>query len=389
MAVRDPLGLPWTTTLGAGHTADDPWSLPESAQVRQRAHLPGLTSSGEGQRAALGTRAARVAPGEHALGPRSAPQGPAEARDRGRELVCHGRRAPAARRWPPVAGETDDTEAPAAVGGASPLAPRGQAHAQTAPPWSARRLRVRALQGAARPAPRVRARVARAVTDLKAREARQPGTPVRPAEAAAPPAAAAILVPSRVAGRGHVTVRPETHAPGPQRAPHAGTRPGRARRSQGGRRRAARGLARGGDPAPRRRVVPAASGGGFAPRLADCARRRAVHRTRVIASATVPARRAARHRRGRPVEPRAARGGVEAVQRAARLAAGRGPTHRPLSWAARAADGEADDGEAAAGMAWQNAVAHHPAGQNVCSPDAVACNAQAPPGTAGDAAGHL
>jgi transposase len=43
MAVRDPLGLPWTPTVVAGHTADDPLSRPESAKVRPIAGPSGLT----------------------------------------------------------------------------------------------------------------------------------------------------------------------------------------------------------------------------------------------------------------------------------------------------------------------------------------------------------
>ncbi len=43
MAVRDPLGWPWTTTVVAGPTADAPRSLPESATVRQIARTTGLT----------------------------------------------------------------------------------------------------------------------------------------------------------------------------------------------------------------------------------------------------------------------------------------------------------------------------------------------------------
>ena len=35
MSVLDPLGLPLTTTVVAGHTADDPLYLPEIAKVRQ------------------------------------------------------------------------------------------------------------------------------------------------------------------------------------------------------------------------------------------------------------------------------------------------------------------------------------------------------------------
>ena len=55
MAVLEPLGLPLTTPVVAGNTADAPRSLPESAQGCPRAGPPGLPSGGDGQRAAIGT----------------------------------------------------------------------------------------------------------------------------------------------------------------------------------------------------------------------------------------------------------------------------------------------------------------------------------------------
>src|SRR5437879_2765354 len=61
MSVLDPLGLPLTTTVVAGHTADDPLYLPESATVRQTAQRTGLPSVGDCKMAAIGTRAAIVA----------------------------------------------------------------------------------------------------------------------------------------------------------------------------------------------------------------------------------------------------------------------------------------------------------------------------------------
>ena len=46
MAVLDPLGLPLTTTVVAGNTADDPLYLPEIAKVRKIIALTGLTYVG-------------------------------------------------------------------------------------------------------------------------------------------------------------------------------------------------------------------------------------------------------------------------------------------------------------------------------------------------------
>ena len=61
MAVLDPLGLPLTTTVVAGQTADDPLYLPEIAKVRAIAQTTGLTYVGDCKMAALGTRAEIVA----------------------------------------------------------------------------------------------------------------------------------------------------------------------------------------------------------------------------------------------------------------------------------------------------------------------------------------
>src|SRR5712691_1785034 len=57
MAVLDPLGLPLTTTVVAGQTADDPLYLPEIANVRAIARTTGLTYVGDCKMAAIATRA--------------------------------------------------------------------------------------------------------------------------------------------------------------------------------------------------------------------------------------------------------------------------------------------------------------------------------------------
>src|SRR5467141_1392513 len=77
MAVLDPLGLPLTTTIVAGNTADDPLYLPEIAKVRKIAQITGLTYIGDCKMAAIGTRADLVAQGDHYLCPLSAKQVPA------------------------------------------------------------------------------------------------------------------------------------------------------------------------------------------------------------------------------------------------------------------------------------------------------------------------
>jgi transposase len=82
MSVLDPLGWPLTTTVVAGQTADDPLYLPEIAQVRQIARTTGLTYVGDCKMAAMGTRAAIVAPQDYSLCPLSAKQMPEAELDR-------------------------------------------------------------------------------------------------------------------------------------------------------------------------------------------------------------------------------------------------------------------------------------------------------------------
>ena len=83
MAVLDPLGLPLTTTVVAGHTADDPLYLPEIAKVRQTAQRTGLTYVGDCKMAAIGTRAEIVAHQDFYLCPLSAKRDPLAERRRG------------------------------------------------------------------------------------------------------------------------------------------------------------------------------------------------------------------------------------------------------------------------------------------------------------------
>src|SRR4029453_4586496 len=88
MAVLDPLGLPLTTTVVAGHTADAPLYLPEIAKVRQTAQRTGLTYVGDCKMAAIGTRAEIVAHQDYSLCPPSAKYSPQELRSEFLWLWC-------------------------------------------------------------------------------------------------------------------------------------------------------------------------------------------------------------------------------------------------------------------------------------------------------------
>ena len=211
MAVLDPLGLPLTTTVVAGNTADDPLYLPEIAKVRKVAQITGLTYIGDCKMAAIGTRAELVAQGDHYLCPLSATQLPAEELDRWLEPVFNGRLVPAEIRLSHADGETDETDDPVAVGFAYTLEQSGQDQAKQEQHWPERRLVVRSLRLAASQEQSLRARVERAVTEIKALDERKQGKKVLPDEAAAQQAAEAILGTYRVKGLVHVTVRAKTH----------------------------------------------------------------------------------------------------------------------------------------------------------------------------------
>src|SRR6266446_7816344 len=211
MSVLDPLGLPLTTPVVAGHTADDPLYLPESAKVRQTAQRTGLTSVGDCKMAALGTRAEIVAHQDYYLCPLSATQMPEAALDRVLAPVFCDALKPSAIRVPNADGAIAETDDPVAIGLAYTVelsAPDQSGQART---WHERRLVVRSLACAASQEKSLRQRVARAVTELNALEERKQGKQRLPDETAASQAAAAILAKHRVEGLGTVTVTTEVH----------------------------------------------------------------------------------------------------------------------------------------------------------------------------------
>lgn len=229
MSVLDPLGLPLTTTVVAGQTADDPLSLPEIAKVRQIARTTGLTYVGDCTMAAIGTRAEIVAHQDSSLCPLSAKQMPDAALDRVLAPVFRDALEPSAIRLPNADGALDETDDPVAIGFAYTVelsAPDQSGQSRT---WQEHRLVVRALAFAASQEKSVRPRVARAVAELNALDERQQGKPRVPDEAAADQAAAAILAKHRVEGLVKVTVTTEVHEHAKRRY---GTRPATTVRSE-------------------------------------------------------------------------------------------------------------------------------------------------------------
>jgi transposase len=229
MAVRDPLGWPLTTTVGAGQTADDPLSLPESAKVRQSARTSGLTYVGDCTMAALSTRAEIVAHQDYYLCPLSATQRPEAALDRVLAPVLRGVLKPSARRLPQATRALEETDDPVAIGFAYTVARSAPDHAGQSRPWQERRLVVRSLACAASQEKHGRQRVARAVTAINALAQRQQGQPRLPDEAAAHRAVAAIMAHYSVVGLVHVTVPTEVHEHVKRRY---GTRPATIVRSE-------------------------------------------------------------------------------------------------------------------------------------------------------------
>src|SRR5262245_22329834 len=184
MAVLDPLGVPLTTTVVAGNTADDPLYLPEIAKIRQIAGSCGLTYVGDCKMAAIGTRAEIVAHGDYSLCPLSATQMPAAALARVLDPVWSGALKPRALRLPTADGALDETADPVASGFEYTVALSALDHAGQPRTWQERRLVVRSLALAARQEQSLRQRVARAVTEINALDDRKQGQPLMADETA-------------------------------------------------------------------------------------------------------------------------------------------------------------------------------------------------------------
>jgi len=229
MSVLDPLGLPLTTTVVAGQTADDPLYLPEIAKVRQTAHRTGLTYVGDCKMAAIGTRAEIVAHQDYYLCPLSAKQMPDAELDRVLDPVFRDVLTPSPIRLPNAAGTRDEMANPVAMGFVYTVELSAPAQSGQTYTWQERRLVVRSLTLAASQEKHLQQRVDRAVTETNALDARKQGKPPVPDEATAYQAAAAILAKHRVEGLVHLTVRTEVHEHVKRRY---GTRPATTVRSE-------------------------------------------------------------------------------------------------------------------------------------------------------------
>jgi transposase len=229
MAVLDPLGLPLTTTVVAGNTADDPLSLPEIAKVRQSAGTPGLTYVGDCKMAAIGTRAEIVAHQDYYLCPLSAKQMPEAELDRVLAPVWSGVLEPRAIHLPNANGTLEETADPVAIGFEYTVELSTLDQAEQTRTWQERRLVVRSLAFATSQEKHLRQRVARAVTEINALDERKQGKQPFSDEAAAYHATAAIIAKHRVEGLVSVTVRTDVREHVKRRY---GTRPATTMRSE-------------------------------------------------------------------------------------------------------------------------------------------------------------
>ena len=211
MAVLDPLGLPLTTTVVAGNTADDPLYLPEIAKVRQSVRSTGLTYVGDCKMAAIGTRAEIVAHQDYYLCPLSAKQLPEAELDHVLAPVFRGAIEPREIRLPNADGVLDETADPVALGFAYTVERSAPDQSGQICTWHERRLVVRSLAFATSQAKHLRQRITRAVTEINALDERKQGKQHVPDEAAAYQAAAAIMAKHRVEGLVHVTVTTDVH----------------------------------------------------------------------------------------------------------------------------------------------------------------------------------
>jgi transposase len=229
MSVLDPLGLPLTTTVVAGNTADAPLYLPEMAKIRQSLGSCGLTYVGDCKMAAIGTRAEIVAHGDYYLCPLSTKQMPEADLAGVLAPVWRGALEPSAIRLPTADSALDERDEPVAIGFEYTVELSTRDHSGQPHTWQERRLVVRSLAFAARQEQSLRQRVARAVTEINALDERKQGKPRVPDETAAAHAAAAILAKHRVEGLVHVAVTTDVHQHVKRRY---GTRPATTVRSE-------------------------------------------------------------------------------------------------------------------------------------------------------------
>ena len=181
LSVLDPLGLPLTTTVVAGNSADDPLYLPEIRKVRQSLGRGGLSYIGDCKMAALAIRAQIVAQQDYYLCPLSALQMPAAELDRLLEPVFSGKQTLEKIFAPLEDGANSESAAEEdliAAGFEYIVSVTGNDQAGTMQSWDERRLVVRSISFAASQEKSLRQRIERARKEILALNERKQGKPV-------------------------------------------------------------------------------------------------------------------------------------------------------------------------------------------------------------------
>lgn len=201
LSTLDPIGLPITTTVVAGHSADDPLYVPEIIKLRQSLGASGLTYIGDCKMAALQTRAEIVAHKDHYLCPLSALQMPAAEMDRLLEPVWTGQQA-LRQVSAPLADEAESKPTtktpPLAVGFELTVHMSGKDQAGKLHGWTERRLVVRSVRFAKSQEKSLRERINRAQGGIVALNDRTQGKPILRSVEQARQAAASIAEAHRV-----------------------------------------------------------------------------------------------------------------------------------------------------------------------------------------------
>ncbi|MFN2456339.1 MAG: DUF4277 domain-containing protein [Pyrinomonadaceae bacterium] len=215
LSVLDPLGLPLTTAVVAGNSADDPLYVPEIQKVRQSIGRSGLTYIGDCKMAALATRAQIVAHKDYYLCPLSALQMPAAELEQLLEPVFGGQQALQKVFTPPEHGSNSKPstkEEPIAGGFVYTARVSGKDLAGTVHCWDERRLVVRSVSFAKSQEKSLRERINRAQKEITALNERKQGKPLWRSIEQAQEAASVIAAAHRVGEYLRVEVKRQVQA---------------------------------------------------------------------------------------------------------------------------------------------------------------------------------
>ncbi len=208
MSVLDPMGLPLTTTVLAGQSADDPIYIPEIAKARRSIGHSGLTYIGDCKMAALETRAEIVAHSDYYLCPLSALQMPTEELDRLLEPVFADKQ-PLKDIYPQFVDLTEavpDLDERIAVGFEYCVKISGLDQSGKTQSWKERRLVIRSLSFAHSQTQSLHQRIARASAEILKLNERKQGKPVLKSQAQVLAAAQQIALTHQVSELLHIEV---------------------------------------------------------------------------------------------------------------------------------------------------------------------------------------